>query len=134
MVHPIGVERPHADELVQAPELYTTSAGSPVASVDSLATQPAMRAEVGAMSGAEQAPQVNLGTVDTTGAPAGDPIKEGDAGVIGSAGSAGSATAATGLTGSAAEEGGLLLQPNLNNLNPEQYSAIKVPTGASTAN
>jgi hypothetical protein len=134
MVHPIGVERPHADELVQAPELYSTSAGSPVASVDSLATQPAMRAEVGAMSGAEQAPQVNLGTVDTTGAPAVDPIKEGDAGVIGSAGSAGSATAATGLTGSAAEEGGLLLQPNLNNLNPEQYSAIKVPTGASTAN
>ena len=125
MIHPIGVERPHATNAAQSPDVPGVSnvslsntpstPTSPVSSFDSVgsqqatspqtesAAQPSLKPEVKTQAGvASQVPSAESTSAEST--PAGD-------------------ANATGINLEANE--GLLLQPNLNNLNVDQTSTVK---------
>ncbi len=115
LVHPVGVERPNANSLVQSPDTPASSAPvfaqTPPVSVQAaeLNTEPVSAGNVGSLGAALPA------TETATAAAAGNPVASTDSDSDGE-----TATTKVGV-----EEDGLLLQPNLGNLNVEQASSVR---------
>ena len=145
MVHPLGVERPHANSLVPSPDLSNTIA--PIASVDNAAAS--FEAKTDAATSPVQAMGVGAGMgigggasgpgLPSQGLTASEvPLDSARVGVSNAAevtGNIGAPTDSVAPLASAAsveQDDGLLLQPNLGNLGVGQPATVKAaPGGAS---